>query len=282
AEGVGLLRTEFLYLSLDDMPDEERQTRSLAAVLANLGEGPVVIRTPDIGADKPLAFMPTALEHNPFLGVRGVRLSLRHPAFFASNLRAILRAGIGRDVWIMFPMVTTPEDMRQARAFAEAAHHDLERAGVAHQWPVKLGMMVEVPAAAIMAERFTALADFFSIGTNDLTQYILAAERGNGDLESLQDAAHPAVLRAIAGICEKAETAGCHVSVCGDAASDPLAASLMIGVGVRSLSVRPNQIAAIKAHIRTLSMDRLRGLAKDAMQCDSGAEARRLVTSARQ
>jgi phosphocarrier protein FPr len=277
AEGVGLLRTEFLYLSLKDMPDEEGQARSLAAVLANLGDGPVVIRTPDIGADKPLAFMPVAVEHNPFLGVRGVRLSLRHPEFFSSNLRAILRAGVGRDVWIMVPMVATPEEMSRARELVGAAHRDLEKAGVVHAWPVKLGMMVEVPAAAILAERFASLADFFSIGTNDLTQYVLAAERGNGDLDGLQDAAHPAVLRVIQSVCEKALRMGIHVSVCGDAASDPQAAALMIGAGVRSLSVRPNQIAAIKAHIRALSMERLHSLAEEAMQCDSGAEARHLT-----
>lgn len=277
AEGVGLLRTEFLYLALEDMPSEESQAQSLAAVLANLGDGPVVIRTPDIGADKPLAFMPAAVEHNPFLGVRGLRLSLRHPEFFASNLRAILRAGTGKDVWIMFPMVTAPEEMRKARAFAEAAHRDLSEAGVAHCWPVKLGMMVEVPAAAMMVERFAGLADFFSIGTNDLTQYLLAAERGNGELDALQDSAHPAVLRAIHEICEKAERAGCHVSVCGDAASDPRTAALMIGAGVRSLSVRPNQIAAIKAQIRKISTGSLRQLAENAMQCDSGAEARRMA-----
>ena len=203
AEGVGLLRTEFVYLSYQDMPTEDQQTESLAAVLANLGKGPVVVRTPDIGADKPLAFIDQANEHNPFLGVRGLRLSFRHPEFFSSNLRAILRAGLGKDLWIMFPMVTSPEEMEKARGFAETAHRDLEALGTPHCWPVRLGMMVEVPAAALMAERFIPKADFFSIGTNDLTQYILAAERGNGDLQVLQDTAHPAVLRAIHRICDK-------------------------------------------------------------------------------
>ncbi|MDR3436743.1 phosphoenolpyruvate--protein phosphotransferase [Telmatospirillum sp.] len=277
AEGVGLLRTEFLYLTRTEMPTEDQQTQALAAVLANLGPGPVVIRTPDIGADKPLAFMASAEEHNPFLGVRGLRLSFRHPGFFASNLRAILRAGLETDVWIMFPMVTSPEEMSQARDFAETAHRDLEKGGVPHRWPVKLGMMVEVPAAALMAERFARQADFFSIGTNDLTQYILAAERGNGDLESLQDAVHPAVLRAIRAICDRASEACCHLSVCGDAASDPLAAALLIGSGVRSLSVRPNQVAAIKAQIRRVSTVTLRELADKARQCDNSVEVRQLA-----
>src|SRR6266568_4457558 len=228
AEGVGLLRTEFVYLSNKVMPTEDQQTASLAAVLAGLGPGPVVIRTPDVGADKPLAYLPAMEEHNPFLGVRGLRLSFRYPEFFRSNLKAILRAGIAngaeQDVWIMFPMVTSPEEMQRAREFAEEAHVELERGGVAHRWPVKLGMMVEVPAAALLAGRFAKLADFFSIGTNDLTQYVLASERGNANLAALQDTVHPAVLRTIRQICEEADAAGCHVSVCGDAASDAVAA----------------------------------------------------------
>jgi phosphocarrier protein FPr len=285
AEGVGLLRTEFVYLANKQMPTEDEQTASLAAVLAGLGSGPVVIRTPDVGADKPLSYLPATEEHNPFLGVRGLRLSFRYPEFFRSNLKAILRAGVANkaangvvhDVWIMFPMVTSPEEMKQARVFAEEAHAALEQEGVAHCWPVKLGMMVEVPAAALLAERFAQLADFFSIGTNDLTQYVMATERGNADLASLQDTAHPAVLRTIHHICKEADAAGCHVSVCGDAASDAVAAALMVGAGVRSLSVRPNQVAAIKAQVRRFSIVELRALATDAMKLDNSAEVRKLA-----
>ncbi len=279
AEGVGLLRTEFLYLGPRKMPTEDQQAASLAAVLAGLGAGPVVIRTPDVGADKPLPYLATAEEHNPFLGVRGLRLSFRHPEFFRSNLKAILRAGTGHDVWIMFPMVTSPEEMQQARAFAQEAHAQLEREAVVHRWPVKLGMMVEVPAAALLAGRFTELADFFSIGTNDLTQYVLATERGNADLASLQDTAHPAVLRTIEYVCAQADARGCHVSVCGDAASDTLVAALMVGAGVRSLSVRPNQVAAIKAQVRRFSIAGLRTLAADAMKLDNSAEVRKLAAT---
>jgi phosphocarrier protein FPr len=278
AEGVGLLRTEFVYLANKEMPSEDQQTASLAAVLKELGPGPVVIRTPDVGADKPLAYLQAAEEHNPFLGVRGLRLSFRYPEFFLSNLKAILRAGVAHDVWIMFPMVTSPEEMGQARGFAEEAHAALERAGVAHRWPVKLGMMVEVPAAAVLAGRFAQLADFFSIGTNDLTQYVMATERGNADLDSLQDTAHPAVLRTVHSICREADAAACHVSVCGDAASDPVAAALLIGVGIRSLSVRPNQVAAIKAQVRRFSIAQLRTLAADAMMLDNSAEVRKLAS----
>jgi phosphocarrier protein FPr len=277
AEGVGLLRTEFVYLAHKQMPTEDQQTASLAAVLAGLGAGPVVIRTPDVGADKPLPYLSAPEEHNPFLGVRGLRLSFRHPEFFRSNLRAILRAGISHDVWIMFPMVTSPEEMQQARLFAEQAHASLQQDGVPHRWPVKLGMMVEVPSAALLADRFARVADFFSIGTNDLTQYVLATERGNADLAALQDTAHPAVLRTIQHICQEADAADCHVSVCGDAASDPVAAALMVGAGVRSLSVRPNQVAAIKAQVRRYSTVELQTLAADAMKLDNSAEVRKLA-----
>jgi phosphocarrier protein FPr len=282
AEGVGLLRTEFVYLSQKQMPSEDQQTASLAAVLAGLREGPIVIRTPDVGADKPLAYLPATDEHNPFLGVRGLRMSFRYPEFFRSNLKAILRAGVvggvAHDVWIMFPMVTNPEEMQRARVFAEEAHAALEQEHVAHRWPVKLGMMVEVPSAALLAGRFAAIADFFSIGTNDLTQYVLASERGNAGLAALQDTAHPAVLRTIQMICNAADAASCHVSVCGDAASDPIAAALMVGAGVRSLSVRPNQVAAIKAQVRRFSTVELQALAAEAMKLDNSAQVRELAS----
>jgi phosphocarrier protein FPr len=301
AEGVGLLRTEFVYIRQRKMPSEDEQAAALAAVLAELGAGPVVVRTPDVGADKPLAYLPAMEEHNPFLGVRGLRLSFRHPEFFRSNLKAILRAGSSHDVWIMFPMVTSPEEMQMARGFANEAHEALVSDGVEHRWPVMLGMMVEVPAAAVMARRFAELADFFSIGTNDLTQYVMATERGNAELAALQDTAHPAVLRCIHMICQQAgagaeshtgvhseshseshsgvrsKTHGCHVSVCGDAASDPLVAALMIGAGVRSLSVRPNQVAATKAQVRRFSVAELRAVAEHAMKLDNGAQVRRLA-----
>ncbi|NFV81072.1 phosphoenolpyruvate--protein phosphotransferase [Magnetospirillum aberrantis] len=254
AEGVGLLRTEFAYLSFSHSPSEEEQYRALADILAPLGAGPVVVRTPDIGADKPAPYLPPRPEQNPFLGVRGVRLSLREPDFFASNLRAILRAGLGRDLWIMLPMVTVPDEVEQARALLEQAHEHLSDQGVSHAWPVCLGMMVEVPAAALCIQSFLGKVDFLSIGTNDLTQYLLAAERGNAELSELQDATHPAVLRVIGDLCAAADAVGCHVSVCGDAASNPAAAALLVGAGIRSLSVRPNQVGAIKARIREWSV----------------------------
>lgn len=272
AEGVGLLRTEFAYLPFAETPSEDEQVRVLRAVFAETPEGPVVVRTLDVGADKPLAFLDQPKEANPFLGVRGVRLSFRNPEFFAATLRAILRAGAERDVWVMFPMITSPDEMIRARGFVEAAHRDLERAGVSHRWPVKIGMMVEVPAAALTLESFVPHADFFSIGTNDLTQYVLAAERGNAGVADMQDALHPAVLRAVRTICETA--GGRHVTVCGDAASDPVAASALIGVGVRSLSVRPNQVGAVKAKARSVSAAELGARVAELVNCATAADVR--------
>ncbi|MGE5517413.1 MAG: phosphoenolpyruvate--protein phosphotransferase [Bacteroidota bacterium] len=250
ADGVGLLRTEFAYQAFAAVPSEDQQTDALAHILAPLGDGPVVVRTPDIGADKPAPYMPPRHEENPFLGVRGLRLSLRDTDFFASNLRAILRAGLGRDLWIMLPMVTLPNEVVQARALLTAAHVSLQARAVPHAWPVRLGIMVEVPAAALTIESFLDKVDFLSVGTNDLTQYLLAAERGNADLAQLQDATHPAVLQVLEDLCRRADAAGCHLSVCGDAASDPAAAALLARAGVRSFSVRPNRIAPLKARIR--------------------------------
>lgn len=277
AEGVGLLRTELVYLSFQSLPSEDQQVEALADVLGPLGPGPVVVRTPDIGADKPAPYLPAKAEQNPFLGVRGVRLSLRHPEFFASNLRAILRAGLGRELWIMVPMVTTPDEMARTRRLLEAAHDELLLRDVAHAWPVRLGMMVEVPAAALSAESFTGWADFFSVGTNDLTQYVLASERGNGDLAALADAAHPAVLRLIRDLCATADAVGCHVSVCGDAASDPVTAALLVGAGVRSLSVRPNQTGTIKAHVRQWSRAQLAELLGQALAAADAGVVRHMV-----
>ncbi len=272
AEGVGLLRTEFVYLPFDETPSEDEQADLLESVIAAAPKGPVVVRTLDVGADKPLAFLEQAAEANPFLGVRGIRLSFRNPEFFASNLRAILRAGRDAEVWIMFPMIADPEEMRRGRAAVVAAHEALESAGVAHAWPVKIGMMVEVPAAALTLERFVDAADFFSIGTNDLTQYVMAAERGNAALTDLQDAMHPAVLRAVRRICESAGER--HVAVCGDAASDPAAAAALVGAGVHGLSVRPNRAPEVKAMLRGVSAADLKAALDAGLEADTAAELR--------
>jgi phosphocarrier protein FPr len=277
AEGIGLLRTEFLYPATAAAPTEEEQERALREVFAAIETGSVVVRTLDVGADKPLPFLVQAEERNPFLGVRGIRLALKHPEFFLSQLKAILTAAGQRDVWLMFPMISDAKELAEARALLEQAHAELTAAGKAHRWPIQAGIMVEVPSAAMLAEQLAAQADFFSIGTNDLTQYAMAAERGNPHLASLQDALHPGVLRMIAAVVESANAKGCHLSICGDAASDPLAAAVFCGLGIRSLSVRPNAVGQIKALFRPLRIVELRELANRAVACSDAAQVRALA-----
>ncbi|HEY1730488.1 MAG TPA: phosphoenolpyruvate--protein phosphotransferase [Terriglobales bacterium] len=276
AEGVGLLRTEFLFLSRHEAPTEDEQVRILREICQPIS-GPIILRTLDVGADKPLAFLPQAEEHNPYLGVRGIRLSLRSPELFLSHLRAILRAGAGHEIWLMFPMIALQREARQALDLLDEAHRQLQTANTPHAWPIKRGIMIEVPSAALLAEQLAEDLDFFSIGTNDLTQYTMAAERGNANVADLQDALHPAVLRLMKSVVKGAAARHRHVSVCGDAASDPLAAAIFAGLGIRSLSVRPNQCAEIKALFRELDMTRLQQIASQSLLQHDAHEVRNLV-----
>ena len=294
AEGIGLLRTEILFLSYSHTPSEEEQRQAISEICvpvsrpANSGPvvsrpiiaSPIIVRTFDVGADKPLPFLPQPEERNPYLGVRGIRLSLKSPEFFLTHLRAILAAGVDRNLWIMFPMIATLEETQDALRLLDQAHHELSTAKTPHAWPIKRGIMIEVPSAALMSARLAEDLDFFSIGTNDLTQYTMAAERGNAAVAELQDTLYPGVLRMIRFVVEGAKTRNRHVSVCGDAASDPLAAAIFIGLGIRSLSVRPKQVAGIKALLRSLSVSELRLLAEKALQCCDAAQVRSLAGGA--
>ena len=215
------------------------------------------MRTLDVGGDKPLSFMPTPKEDNPFLGVRGLRLSLLHPDVFRSQIRAVLRAADKTKVRIMFPMVTVLEELLQAKRIVEEEQENL---GVSS--PIEPGIMIEVPAAAMMADILAPYVDFFSVGTNDLTQYTMASDRGNALLSSLSDALHPAVLRMIRATVDGAAKAGKWVGVCGAMAGDENAVSVLVGLGVRELSVAPPVIPAVKASIRSLSFERCRDLAQ--------------------
>jgi phosphoenolpyruvate-protein kinase (PTS system EI component) len=237
-----------------------------------------VVRTLDVGGDKPWPGLPCEPEANPFLGVRGLRLTLRNPNFFHQHLRAILQSGTGRDLWIMFPMVSTEKEIAQARDFVADVHAELAKRGTPHAWPVKLGCMIEVPSAALLAEKFASAVDFFSIGTNDLTQYTLAAERGNAVLSNLQDALHPAVLRLIDQVVCAANTLSRHVSICGEAAADPLSAAVFLGLGVRSLSVAPTLVAQTKAWVRNLDVSELIAIAKHSLQCSEADEVRSMFS----
>lgn len=292
-EAIGLVRTEFLYLDRAVAPTEDEQTDALRAIADALPPGaPVTVRTLDVGGDKPLPYLAAgAPEANPFLGVRGLRLTLRRRELFLTQLRAILRATVAaakagegekrNPFRIMFPMVTDVDEIRRARALAAEAHEELARAGVPHVWPVETGMMVEVPAAALNARALAAEVDFFSVGTNDLTQYTLAAERNHPTLAamtaSFADALHPAVLRLVATVVRAAERVGAGgkwVGVCGEAAADPLAAQVFLGLGVRELSVGPAAVAATRRLVGETDFSAARALARRALLAPSAEAVR--------
>jgi len=271
AEGCGLVRTEFLFLDRRTPPSEDEQAARYQALADALPGRALVFRTLDAGGDKPLAYLPHGREDNPALGVRGVRLALRHPDLLRVQLRAILRVAPAGARRIMVPMIASLAELRAVRAML-----DVERRALGAP-PVELGAMIEVPAAALAAGALAREAEFLSIGSNDLAQYALAMDRGNRDVASGLDSLHPGVLRLIASAAAAATARGRPVSVCGGAAADPIAVPLLLGLGVRTLSVAPLHIPAIKAVIRTLSLARCVELAAAALDADSGDAVRALV-----
>lgn len=279
ADGIGLLRTEFLFLGRRDAPGEEEQRAAYSAVVAALGGRRLVLRTLDAGADKPLPYLGMPAEQNPFLGVRGLRLSLARPDVLVTQLRAALAAAAGGPVSIMFPMVSELDELRRARELLGEARAGLEREGIT-AGAVEVGAMVEVPALALLAEGVAAEADFLSIGTNDLTQYALAAERGNGALAHLSDPVHPAVLRLVAAVTTAARPHGCRVAVCGEAGSDPVAVPLLVGLGVDELSVAPPRVALVKEWVRGIDAADAAELARQALAAHDADAVRRLVAVA--
>ena len=277
AEGVGLLRTEFLFLNRETAPTEEEQIQALRAIASPFKHNPIIVRTLDIGGDKEVSYLQMPAETNPFLGVRALRLCFQHEELFATQLRAILRAGEGLDFKIMFPMVADLADLTRARACLEEAHVALEKEGLSHLWPVEVGIMIEIPSAALQAEALAEQADFFSIGTNDLTQYVLAADRGNPDLGAYQDPLHPSVLRLIDLVVRGARQRNRLVAVCGEAASDELASLVLVGLGVEELSGAAAKIPRLKATLKRYKLEALRRLATQALECRSAAEVRKLA-----
>jgi phosphocarrier protein FPr len=271
-EGVGLLRSEFLFMERTDAPSEDEQFETYRAIAAALGpDKPLIIRTLDVGGDKPLAYLPIPKEDNPFLGERGVRVGLDRPEILRTQLRAILRASKFGQVKVMFPMIATLSELRDVKAMLAEEAASLELPAV------PAGIMVEIPAAAVMAEQFAAEADFFSIGTNDLTQYTLAMDRGHPKLAPQVDGLNPAVLRLIAHTVKGAAPSGKMVGVCGGIASDLHAVPLLIGLGVTELSVSLPAIPAVKAQIRRLGLAACRELAARALAAESAADVRALV-----
>lgn len=273
AEGVGLMRTEFLFLGRDTAPDEEEQFQSYKAMVEVLNGLPIIIRTLDIGGDKAVGYLDLPAEENPFLGERGIRLCLNRPELFAAQLRAIYRASRLGPVRIMFPMVATLEELAAARRLADKARIEVGADAV------DIGIMVEVPSVVAMATEFAREVDFFSIGTNDLTQYVMAIDRLHPTLASQADSLHPAVLRMIDQVVSAARRAGIWTGVCGGLAGEPLGAAILAGLGVRELSMVVPSIAAVKSHIRSMTMDQARALAAAALACTDSRQVRALRLS---
>lgn len=268
AEGCGLLRSEFLFMERQAPPSEDEQHAQYQAIADALGRRPLVIRTLDAGADKPIPYLANVPEANPALGLRGLRASLKHPDLLRTQLRAILR--VEPPARILLPMVNDVAEVATVRdLLSEFANGDR----------VMLGAMIETPAAAMLADQLAAHVDFLSIGTNDLAQYTLAMDRGHPELAAAIDPLHPAVLRLIARAAEAGRAGGCPVSVCGAAASDPLAAPLLIGLGVDTLSASPPAIPAIKARLRNVRLDDCRKAAAHALTLPNAADVRRYAAS---
>jgi phosphocarrier protein FPr len=270
-EGIGLMRSEFLFLERDTPPSEDEQYEAYRQAVEALRGLPLIVRTLDIGGDKAVPYLDMPPEENPFLGVRGIRLCFAHPELFRTQLRAIFRAAVHGPVKIMYPMIATLADLREALAFTEQVRRDLGAA------KLEVGIMIEVPSAVIMAPELAEHVDFFSIGTNDLTQYVLAMDRGHPMLARQADGLHPAVLRMIDQTVRAAAGKDRWVGVCGGVAGDPLGAVILVGLGVTELSVSIPSIAAIKARIRGVSMKDAQSLARRALACDSAEAVRGLV-----
>lgn len=270
AEGIGLLRSEFLFLGRDEPPGEDEQFEAYSSMTRALNGLPLIIRTLDIGGDKEVPYLSLPAEQNPFLGVRGIRLCLARPDLFRTQLRAIYRASSTGPVKIMFPMIATLEELLAARAIAEGVRVELGAAAV------QIGIMIEVPSAVLMAPELALHADFFSVGTNDLTQYVLAMDRLHPSLARQADALHPAVLRMIDLTVKAAKAAGKWVGVCGGMAGDPKGAAILAGLGVAELSMSIPSVAAIKARLRGQSLADMQALAQRALACGNAAEVRAL------
>jgi phosphoenolpyruvate-protein phosphotransferase len=278
-EGVGLLRTEFLFLDRETPPSEDEQTEAYRAIARVMRQRPLVIRTLDTGGDKPLAYLTMPAEDNPFLGRRGLRLCLAEPEMFKVQLRALLRASVDGNIKIMFPMVATAGEIRAARRLLDEARQELAARGEAYGHP-EIGIMVEIPAAAVAADTLAPLVDFFSLGTNDLTQYALAADRTSNLAQELADALHPAVLRLIAETIRRGHEAGIWVGVCGELAGDPVAAPILLGLDLDEFSMAPGSIPAVKETVRKWSHVEARRLAEGTLKLDSADEVRRRVAAA--
>jgi phosphotransferase system enzyme I (PtsI) len=277
AEGAGLFRTEFSYLEQSSIPDEETLVSIYKDIFETFGDLPVVVRTLDIGGDKELPHLGLPEEANPFLGHRGIRLCLSRPDLFRPQLRAILRAGSHSQLFVMFPMIASLHEIREARIILDECMTELKTEKAEYNKNPKIGIMIEVPAAVVCADQLAKEVDFFSIGTNDLTQYTLAADRTNAKVSDLANALHPAVIRLIKQVIDHGHDAGIWVGMCGEMAGDPIAIPILLGLGLDEFSMNAPSIPAAKALIRTWDTRQAKLLASQALACESPEAVKSLV-----
>ena len=269
AEGIGLYRTEFMFLESDRLPTEEQQYEVFRAAVRHVRGNPITIRTMDLGADKLSPAMGVQHDHNPVLGLRSVRYCLTHLDLFKTHLRAILRAAIEGNVRIMFPMITTLMELRQARSTLHDVMEDLEEDGLPFPRDIPIGIMVETPAAALLSGAFAKEVAFLSIGTNDLTQYTLAVDRANERVAHLYSPHNPAVLRLIRDVIQAGRRAGVDVAVCGEMAGSPIYCALLLGLGLRSFSMAPKDIPEIKRIVRRTTLKQCESIARKVLRFDA-------------
>jgi phosphotransferase system enzyme I (PtsI) len=274
AEGVGLFRTEFLYMNRDMLPTEDEQYEEYKRVALDMGGRPVIIRTLDIGGDKDLPYFGFPKELNPFLGWRAIRMCLDRTDIFETQLRALLRASIHGNLKIMYPMISGIAEIRSANKILNEVKKDLDIKGIPYKKDLEVGIMVEIPSAAIMADALIKEVDFFSIGTNDLTQYTLAVDRTNEKISDLYDPLHPSVLRLVRNVIEESHKAGKWTGMCGELAGDPMAAVVLLGLGLDEFSMSASSIPKIKQIIRNTTYEEAKRIADHVINMSTGQEVR--------
>ncbi len=280
AEGIGLYRTEFLYLLSKTLPTENELYDNFKRVAQGMGQLPVTIRTLDIGMDKSLGDLEREPENNPALGLRGIRLSLSEPGLFTIQLKAILRASLYGNIRILYPMISSVEEFIEANELLENAKEDLKKQQIPFNEDILVGAMVETPAAAICVEHLLEVADFISVGTNDLIQYLLAVDRTNQSVASLYQPFHPAVLKALKGIFKAGQDSGKEVSICGEMGGDPLATIVLLGLGNQGeLSMEAHSIPKVKKVIRKISLEEARQMADHALSLTSTEKINSFILS---
>ncbi len=278
AEGVGLFRSEFLFMESSRAPSEQAQYKAYAHVVKHLAGKPVILRLLDIGGDKPLSYMNFPKEENPFLGWRGIRIYKENYELFTSQIRAALRASAHGDLRIMIPMIINVEELKWVKEEVKKQAEQLKKKALEVNVDMPIGVMIETPAAALIAEQLAKVADFFSIGTNDLTQYTLAIDRGNTKISSLYDSLHPAVLHLMKMTCDAAHKHGIEVGICGELGGDVSAAEILIGLGFDEISISGSLLPAVKAKVLTLSKQESVSLVEKAITLDDADDVRKLIS----